>query len=202
MKLLPFEQVVNLIQMATLLFLSNWVWLEARRTQEETAVHIFAAGLFSFFLGDLFWTVHLLVKGCAPAVFSPADIAWIGQFVWLFSAVRSLCPKGTPHPWWIGVLPAAVLANYIVWITYMGCEPFTNALWCVAIMLFAWQTGCGLAAKGNRLHPFFVSATAYLLAELLLFLSGGVLYAVMDLLVTVCVVLMSITLLKGVRHAG
>lgn len=199
---LPFEQVTNLVQMLTLLFLSNWVWLQARRTDKETAVHIFAAGLFCFYLGDLFWTAHLLVKGYAPAVFSPADVAWIGQFLWLFAATRLLCPGNTPRPWWVRVLPTLVVGNYIVWITALECEPFSNALWCVVMALLAWQAGCGLAAGGRRLCPFFLCTLAYLILELTLFLSGGVLYAALDLLVTVCAAAMSVTLVRGARYAG
>lgn len=202
MKLLPFEQITNLIQMLTLLLLSNWVWLQARRTDKETAVHIFAAGLFCFFLGDLFWTAHLLVKGYAPAMFSPADVAWIGQFLWLFAAVRLLCPGNTPRPWWVWVLPTLVVGNYIVWITVLECEPLSNALWSIAMALLAWQAGCGLAAGSGRLRLFFLCTIAYLFFELILFLSSGSLYAVLDLLVTACVAAMSVTLVRGARYAG
>jgi hypothetical protein len=202
MKLLPFEQITNLIQMAVLLFLSNWVWLKAHGTKNETAVHIFAAGLFSFFLGDLFWTVHLLVKGFAPAVFSPADVAWIGQFIWLFCAERLLTGEGARRPWWVWTLPVVVLANYLYWILALECEPITNGVWCVAMMLPMWQTGCGLASGNRQTRPFFMMALIYMAAELTLFLMGGTAYAVVDLLVTGCTVLMSITLLREVRHAG
>lgn len=202
MKLLPFEQYTNLLQIAVLLFLSNWVWLQARRTERETTVHIFAAGLFSFFLGDLFWTAHLLVRGYAPGVFSPADVAWVGLFIWFFSAARPLCAPNARHPWWVWALPALVAANCIIWVAVLHGGLFTNALWGVVMTLLAWQLSCGLAEKNRRLRPFFLSVLVFLLVELGLFLAGGTLYAVLDLLVTACTVVMSVTLIRGTRHAG
>ncbi|MCI2046617.1 MAG: hypothetical protein LKJ90_02735 [Faecalibacterium sp.] len=202
MTLLPFEQYTNFIQMAVTLFFSNWVWLQARRTTRETAVHIFAAGLFSFFLGDLFWTAHLLVKGVAAAAFCPADVAWIGLFIWFFGAMRLLRPENAPRPWWVWALTALVPANYVVWVTGMQGDLLTNALWGIVMTLLMWQTACCLAGKEKRLRPFACCVLAFLLLELVLFLSWGAAYAILDLLVTVSVVAMSLTLIKGVRHDG
>lgn len=202
MILFPFEQYSNIFQMTVLLFLSCWVWLQAKRSNYETAVRVFSAGLFCFFLGDVFWTAHLLVRGSAVAVFSPSDIAWIGMFVWLFASMVMLCNDSILRPWWVWALAAVVPVNYLIWVVVYEGDPIVNGMWGIVMTLLMWQIGCGIAANNTPLRPFFFSSLTFMLLELVLFLSSGTVYTVIDLLVTISIVVMSVTLVKGVRTNG
>ena len=195
---LSLEAWVNLVQTIALIVFACVVWIKAWFGTERTAVRVFAAGLFCYFLGDVYWTVHLLLRGSTPAVFSPADIAYFCTMIWISKTAELLTPRIQHRPWWTWALLVIPIGSYIAWVTWYGCEPFGNLLWCATQILLIWRTSNGLAAANHQTRPFFAALMAFVLESQLLQLSWGRAYAFVDLLVTVCMAVMSVMLLKVV----
>ena len=194
-----FELAVNVLQILLLAAAVCRLWLAAWDTTEWAAVRIFSAGLFCYFVGDVYWTVHLLLRGTDPAVFSPADMAYFCTCIWLAKGAQLLTHQGEKRrPRWVWAMLALPIGSYVLWITWYGCEPFGSLLLCASLSLLTFRAASGLALCEKRRRPFFAALLSFLLLILLLQLSWGRVYPFIDLAVTASVAVMSVLLLKGV----
>lgn len=200
MKIWPLESISNVTQMAVLLVIVVWVWLFSGRTKEPTIARFFGLGAFTVFLGDLFWSVYILLFGEAPSGISPADIAWIGGYCFLIGFLQ-ITVRGKHQPLWLFIMPLLVACDAGVWISWANGNfgsILNDIVYAIMLGVLSWFIFANLRSGSRAMRPFYFSAAFYLIMELTLFTSWGVMYAVFDFITTGSIIAMSVTFVRGI----
>lgn len=200
------ENVANIVQILVSAFFVLQLLFKSRHVKEKTILYFMAGGIFCVFLGNVFWTLFLIIrKELYPVYFSACDGAWLGGYLFLISVLLMCRDKSIrqKHPWWCYLPPILVILNAVKWVFDFG-EPIRNGLWGIAMTMLAWYVAegmwhAGLSEKMKRFKPFYWSVILFLLIELLLFSSAGIVYSVINFLLTLTYVVMPLALEKGVE---
>jgi hypothetical protein len=177
--------------------------VHAGETLQRDAQFFLACALACFGCGDLFFFLHVLLRGAPADAFSASDIAWIGSYCFLCAVHRALdFPRSRP-PVYAWLAAAACAAVFVLLIALYG-DAVINILWGVPMVLLSWTVGVGLQQTGRTsplhgLRPYYAAQAVLLGLNLALFLSWGTLYLVLDGLLTITLIGMSILFYRGVR---
>ena len=201
MKLWPLETVSNVIQMLVLLALVILLWFRAGKTKNPTIVRFFTFGLFSYFMGDVFWSLYLMLMDKAPDGFSAADIAWLGSYCLLTGIMQMMGVKGRGNSWIVWLVTAFVAANAVSWNLLWSDNYLSNCLWGIVIVIFSWYATAGLCLTRGTMRPFYISLEVMLLIELIMFQSWGIVYTLMDFALTLNMVIMPVILLRCIERS-
>jgi len=201
MRIWPLESISNMTQMFAALAIIIFVWAFSNRTKEPVIARFFALGTFTFFLGDLFWSLYILLFGEAPSGVSPADIGWIGGYCFLIGLMQTMS-RGKRRPRWLFVIPLIVAIDAGVWISWANGNVgsiISDVVYGIVISVMGWHIFANLAVNNKVMRPFFISAACYFIAEIALFTSWGDMYAVFDFSVTAAIIAMAVTFMKAIR---
>ena len=83
MRLWPLETISNVVQMIVLMVVVIVVWVRADKTKSPDIARFFVLSIFTYWLGDAFWSLYIVLFDEAPSGISPADIAWIGGYCFM-----------------------------------------------------------------------------------------------------------------------
>ena len=129
---------------------------------------LLACFFWTYALGTLYWTLHLLLLDATPQVFYVSELGWIASYIFLLTMEMTL-PSAeelrfrTKLSW---LAPAIAVPQFILYITYG--DVFFNVLMCLGTMAAAWlsirglvfsRRGSVLQARGKE-DADFASGTA------------------------------------------
>ena len=200
MKLWPLESISNVTQMIALIVIAIWVWAVSGKTKEPVIARFFALGIFTVFLGDLFWSVYILLFGQSPSGISPADIAWIGGYCFL-TGLLQITVRGKRRPRWLVIAPVIVACDAAVWLSWADGNfgsILNDIVYALVLGVMSWFVVANLIDDNEAMRPFSIATMVYLIMELCLFTSWGIMYAVFDLAVTLSMIVMAVTFVKGI----
>jgi len=200
MKIWPMEDVSNVTQMIVLICIFIYACRAAAGTKEPVIARFFALGIFTCLLGDVFWSLYILLFKEAPSGISPADIGWIGAYCFLIGFMQ-ITSRGKHRPKWLIIMPALVACDTAVWISWAQGNVgsiMNDVTYGIAFGVMFWYTFANIVATRGPLRPFFISTACYLLMEMVLFTSWGAAYAYFDLMVTACLIAMAVTFVRGI----
>lgn len=199
------EDICNIIQIILTAFLVFFLLLKSRRVKEKTILYFMAGGVFCEFLGNVFWTFyHLIYTNTYPAYVSACDAAWLGGYLFLTTIL--FLSRGEKieqkHPWWTYLLSIIVIVSMLHWIIVTK-NLFVNIVWGIVMLMLSWYDMEAIwyaqIKKEKRYNPFYFSIFFFLLVEICLFSSSGMVYSVMNVFLTVALLIMPLTLIKGVE---
>jgi len=200
MNLWPLETTSNVTQMILLTVIVIWVWKVAGKTKEPVIARFFGLGMFTSFLGDLFWSIYILLFDEAPSGISPADIAWIGAYCFLIGFLQ-ITARGKRRPRWLFVIILLIACDTAVWVSWAEGNIgsiLNDVVYGAAMCVMSWYIFTNLSESEKTLRPFFIAAACYMVMELTLFTSWGRAYAYFDFMVTACLTAMAVTFIKAV----
>lgn len=199
--------IVNALQIIISALSVLYLLAESRRVEEKKILYFMAGGMFCQFLGNMFWTLYLLIRKVSYVTYtSAADAAWLGSFLFIIT-VHLFCRNNInhlrKHPLWMHVFPVFILLNTIKWII-TGGEIFLNSMWEIVLCMLAWYNmeGFWLLKTEKKLHiwkPFYISVLLFLIIDIILFSCDGMMYSIVNLCLTVPYILMPIALVKGAK---
>lgn len=200
------ENIGNVIQNAVLAVMVLYLLLQSRKVNKisRRALCFMAGGLFCHLLGNIFWTLYLLIRQeLNPQYVSASDVAAIGGFLFYIS-VYSLClyQRREGHkPWKLWIMPLVVLLNVVIWMVFYG-EYILNLVWGIPMIVLAWYASYGIwqshATGQKELLSFYWATQVFLIVELILFISGSGLYEIMNFGLTFAFIFMAVSLERGV----
>jgi len=174
--------------------------------REDWFFQLLAGALGCYFLGDLFYTLHLLITGVYPAGFSADDFSYISSYCFLLSIGLGLTGEWTEgqkedakkyrRVSLIG--PGVIILLHIAY-AYLAGNLLYNALTCVPLAFLAYYTlllflsggTCGSRPSLRRYHGMVL---LYLFAESMMFLTSSYgsyeAFLVFDFMMCVTVLLM------------
>ncbi len=209
--MITLEDIGNIIQLTAMVILVLYLLMQSRtvRVPYRSALYFMAGGYFCQVLGLVFWTLFQIIQnGMYPKYLSAYDVCSVGGFLF-FISVYSVCLHQKIEgmilwkTWKLWVLPVIVLINMVAWML-IDHNYVINFLWGICMIVLALYASYGLLqAKitGQKaLSPYYWSTVVFLIVDLILFVSPSVMYFVMDCMLTIVLVLMAVTLEKGVRQ--
>lgn len=202
---------VQILMLATLAALSVRA---ARSAQNGMPLMLLAWGYACYFLGDLFYVLHLWLVGNFPFVFSAADLSYLGLYCFWISIDLTLINTWTDAQRqasqryrliaWLG--PVVTVLFHIAY-TYIYPDIWlSNLIYCIALSPLSYYTLFLLRASGKRSawrewHDYQGAMLAFLVVELLMFLMSSFGYyapgIVLEVLLCVTVALVFIGAKKG-----
>lgn len=139
------EEASNLIQMTVAMTSFLVIVLRSSRKKEQIISFLAAAGYFCGFLGNVFWSVFLIMKGYTPSYFSACDIAWLGGFLFFAAAQRMINHDGKVICFSSVIFAMVIIINTASWI-FAGGRVAVNIIWGAALIVLAVCTGSGIDA--------------------------------------------------------
>ena len=138
---------------------------------------------WTYALGTLYWTLHLLLLDATPQVFYVSELGWIASYIFLLTMEMTL-PSAeelrfrTKLSW---LAPAIAVPQFILYITYG--DVFFNVLMCTGTMAAAWLSirglvfarRCGDSAAETetcRLRAFHINVLCFTALEYALWTSS------------------------------
>ena len=202
------ENIGNMIQNAVLAVMVLYLLLQSRKVDKtsQRALYFMAGGLFCHLLGNIFWTLYLLIRNeLSPQYVSASDVAAIGGYLFYIS-VYILCLHRRMEerkPWKLWIMPLFVLLNVVLWMVFYG-DYILNLLWGIPMIILAWYASYGIwqsyLTGQKELLPFYLATQAFLVVEMILFISQSRLYDIMNFGLTFVFVFMTVALERGVRR--
>lgn len=144
---------------------------------------LLACFFWTYALGTLYWTLHLLLLDATPQVFYVSELGWIASYIFLLTMEMTL-PSAeelrfrTKLSW---LAPAVGLPQFILYIMYG--DVFFNVLMCTGTMAAAWLSirglvfarRCGDSAADTetcRLRAFHINVLCFTALEYALWTSS------------------------------
>jgi hypothetical protein len=199
MTLLIRESLSNTVQLFVMIALSALMLVMAPRAENRTAAWIMTGGFLCAMMGNLFWSLYILLRKETPPYFSASDIAWIGSYCFFVASYKVTFPQREKVPWTAHIPAATVLCNIPIWIWYSGGHIAQNLIWGAALTMFAFYTGEALYRTRDMDRALRMRAMAqmlFLTAELLLFVSYGSAYYIFDFIVTAAYIALALTFVR------
>jgi len=171
------------------------------------------AGAFGcYFLGDLFYTLHMLITGVYPAGFSADDLSYVSSYCFLLSIGLGLTGEWTDAQKEdakkyrrVSLTGPVIVVLLHAAYAYMAGNLLYNALTCVPLAFLSYYTLLLFLSAGEGYGPrpslrrYHGTVLLYLFAECMMFLTSSFgsyeAFMVFD-------VLMSVTVLLMLRAAG
>ena len=200
MTIWPLETISNVIQMLALLVLVVFLWFRADKTKRPMVVKFYTFGLFSYFMGDLFWALYQLLLNEAPDGFSASDLVWLGSFCIFTGIIQMRGVDKMKQPWWVWAVPAIVVANAVSWDLLWSDNYINNGLWGVVLTIYAWYIAAGFNSAGKAMKPYYISNATMLLVDLIMFQSWGIVYTIMNFVMTANMIVMPLLLLRCIER--
>ena len=200
MRIWPLEEISNITQMVVLTGIVVRVLMTAERTKEPEMARFFALGAGITLLGQVFWSIHIVLFGNTPSGISPADIAWIGGYCFLTGFLQ-IGARGRRRPKWIFLVPMIVACDAGVWISWADGNVgsiMNDVVYAVVLSVMAWFIFIDINDSTGALRPFYFSAAMYLIAEMAMFTSWGIVYSILDFVVTGSMIAMAVTFVRGI----
>lgn len=201
----------NVIQLTGLVTLVLYLLLQSRKVsnQYRSALYFMAGGYFCQVLGLVFWTLFQIIQSrMYPKYFSAYDVCSVGGFLF-FISIYSVCLHQKIEgmilwkTWKLWVLPMIVFLNMVAWM-FIDHNYVINFLWGICMIALALYASYGILQTkrtGQKaLLPYYRSTVAFLIVDLILFVSPSVMYLIMDFMLTITLAVMAITLVRGVKQ--
>ena len=200
------DSIISILQMVLLFGSCGWYALRTRNTKHSPALSFLLLGQLGLALGDLYYLLHILLRGSVTLYVSSADISWIGCYYSFVAAHFLLELPVQKTPWYAWAMAGVTALDFVVVVIWYG-EPILNFFWSIPMIWLAWCAGVGLhcTKKGQpraEMHPYYIALTLFLLSELLLYLSSDVAYLVMDTAMTISALALAPTFYKGVADSS
>ena len=162
-----------MIQLMVLGALVAWA---LRQTAEPWLFQILAGAFGCYFLGNLFWTLHVLITEDWPRGFSAADLAFIGHYCFFLMAAMGLksmwtdeeCVRAKRDRLAALAASAVVIVLHAVYVLLAG-GLVNNVLYCIPLSFLFYHSVLGYCAGGvyRRYHAVIL---AVFTLELIIFL--------------------------------
>lgn len=200
----PFEKFSNVVQCLALAPLCLWMALHGRKTRRPAVFYFIAGFFFCLFLGDLFWSLYIVLRGVAPNYFSASDVAWAGSLCFQIGTYRLLEKEKIRTPWLGWTLCFITAIDLAICIALYG-HWASNLLWSAVLIPFSRDIGTNLfqtlqGENESALRPFYLWTAAFWAVELGMSLSWGIVYVTLDFMLTVTFIMMAVSLVRGVER--
>ena len=179
----------------------------AIRNDGEWFFQLLAGAFGCYFLGDLFYTLHLLILSDYAVGFSVADLSYLGSYCFLLSISLGLTGEWTdsdkrvakPYRRVALTAPLIILLLHVAYV-YLAGNPVNNALFCILLSFLAYYTLLLflMSGKGTENEPslrgYHGMVLFFLFVENMMFLISslgfGIPFLAFDIMMSVTVLLM------------
>jgi len=206
------DLINQFIQLACMAAATALAARRAMRNRESWFFQLLAGAFGCYFLGDLYYTLHLLILGDYAVGFSAADLSYLGSYSFLLSIGLGLtgewsnADKRAAKQYRRAALtaPAVIILLHILYV-YLSGNPVNNALFCVPLAFLAYYTLLLFLTGGKdkknepSLRGYHWTVLLFLFVENMMFLTSSLGF---ELLFIVFDIMMSVTVLLMVRAAG
>ena len=99
------------------------------------------------------------------------------------------------------IAPLIVACDAAVWLSWADGNfgsILNDIVYALVLGVMSWFVVANLIDDNEALRPFSIATMVYLIMELCLFTSWGIMYAVFDLAVTLSMIVMAVTFVKGI----
>lgn len=171
------ETLDNVLQLVVSGVCFLYAVIRAVKTSKRAWI-VYALFCAGFFLGDLYWSLYLILYGNTPVISYIPDLSWAAAYLFMILLVQNLLGRTRINPdmWRMWIVPAFVAIMGIFFMT--KGDYLANIVTSVLMGIILWNALKGVEITKNKSRAeapeyyVFMLAIIYCVLEYLLWISS------------------------------